>query len=241
MSPDGRFIVFRETYGHACGSCGIFRLDRRRHGLRLVSRRSDGSPYCLLQTPVGMSGRLSGGTVSADGRVVAFQQRNLQSDGSPAPTLLVRAGSRTRTIDGFAHGWDTTPDGRYVVCSNFVDGGAEADLFRRDRVGRSTVQLTGTPNQVPPGRSQPALISDGGRPVAFCSTAPDLVGGDRNGVTDVFLRDVGSQTTSRLSLAVGGGEPRRASLRPAISADGRFVAFDSTARPARRRRREPPP
>lgn len=72
-------------------------------------------------------------------------------------------------------------------------------------------------------------ISWDGRYVAFASASTNLVGGDANGVTDIFLNDRTSGTTSRVSVATGGGEANGASTAPSISGDGRYVAFTSDA------------
>jgi Tol biopolymer transport system component len=90
------------------------------------------------------------------------------------------------------------------------------------------------------GPSGPPSISADGRFVVFASTASNLVAGDTNGVSDVFLRDrdtdadgvldeAGAVATTRLSVGPGATQATGASTQPAISADGRFVAFASTA------------
>jgi len=72
-------------------------------------------------------------------------------------------------------------------------------------------------------------ISSDGRYVAFVSDATDLVSGDTNAVTDVFVRDVELGTTTRVSVALDGGDSNGPSVDPSISADGRYVAFTSSA------------
>jgi len=72
-------------------------------------------------------------------------------------------------------------------------------------------------------------ISGNGRIVAFQSAAPDLVAGDGNGTHDIFVRDMAANTTRRVSVDTGGGDPNGPSLFPAVSADGTFVAFISSA------------
>lgn len=78
--------------------------------------------------------------------------------------------------------------------------------------------------------SNDAVISANGRFVAFSSSATDLVPGDTNGARDVFVRDLIGGTTSRVSVSSGGVQPNGDfSILPAISADGRYVAFNSDA------------
>ena len=74
----------------------------------------------------------------------------------------------------------------------------------------------------------PAISGDG-RYVAFVSRSPRLVAADTNGATDVFVRDRLRHTTRRASVASDGRQARRFSLAPAISADGRYIAFHSMA------------
>lgn len=89
-----------------------------------------------------------------------------------------------------------------------------------------SLDTTASPTNGPSRR--PAISSDG-RYVAFESSATDLVAGDTNGVQDVFLRDHFTGTTRRVSVASSGAQASGASEWPALSADGRYVAFSSLA------------
>jgi Tol biopolymer transport system component len=73
-----------------------------------------------------------------------------------------------------------------------------------------------------------AYVSADGHWVAFSSLATDLVPGDTIWIEDVFLRDRTNKTTVRCSHGIG-GEADGASVAPSVSADGRFVAFASSA------------
>ena len=77
--------------------------------------------------------------------------------------------------------------------------------------------------------SYSSAISADGRYVAFQSDASNLVPGDTNQARDVFVRDLRSGTTRRVSVATGGTQANDPSYSPAISADGRYVAFESNA------------
>lgn len=80
------------------------------------------------------------------------------------------------------------------------------------------------------GNSTNASVSANGMVVAFQSDASDLVDGDQNISTDVFLFDVPSRTTRLVSMDVTGTKAGRGTSRgPIVSADGRFVAFTSDA------------
>src|SRR4028119_1251733 len=73
-------------------------------------------------------------------------------------------------------------------------------------------------------------ISADGRFVAFTSIASNLVPGDTNNNRDVFVRDLSTNTTTRVSVGSAANQANSLSLFPSkISADGRFVAFDSYA------------
>ena len=127
-------------------------------------------------------------------------------------------------------------DGRFVAfdsdAANLVAGdiNGEWDVFVRDRQTSTTTRVSiATGGVEGTGSSYSAAISADGRFVAFVSDAPNLVTGDTNGATDVFVHDRSTATTTRVSVATGGAQANGSSFSPAISADGRFVAFASEA------------
>lgn len=107
------------------------------------------------------------------------------------------------------------------------DRNGERDVFVRDRTARTTVMVSVGPAGVPAnGYSSGPLISRQGRRVVFESMASNLVPNDTNGRPDVFLRDLEAGTTTRVSVATGGGQIEGASVQAAaISEDARLVAF----------------
>jgi Tol biopolymer transport system component len=126
--------------------------------------------------------------------------------------------------------------GRYVVyvssASNLVPGDTNgvADIFVRDmktgKTRRVSIRSGGGQSD---GASTLPSISGGGRYVAFQSDATNLVPGDSNGFTDVFVRDTKTGKTRRVSVRTGGGQSNEDSGTATISADGRFVVFGSRA------------
>lgn len=72
-------------------------------------------------------------------------------------------------------------------------------------------------------------ISHTGRFIAFVSDDPTTVPNDTNGVADIFLYDVQQDSVRRISQTGQNGQANAASYAPSISADGRYVAFMSTA------------
>ncbi len=79
------------------------------------------------------------------------------------------------------------------------------------------------------GASYVPAISADGRYVAFYSAATNLVGGDTNGFSDIYVHDRTTRVTTRVSVSSAGAQGNGSSWKPAISADGRYVAFESDA------------
>jgi hypothetical protein len=79
------------------------------------------------------------------------------------------------------------------------------------------------------GRFSAPAISANGLVAAFDSQATNLVGGDNNGVVDLFVHDRTTARTTVVSVSSKGRLGNGSSLGPAISGDGRFVAFESNA------------
>jgi|GEM_PF-1585857 len=127
-------------------------------------------------------------------------------------------------------------DGRYVAfqsyASNLVPGDTNGtwDVFVHDRLTGQTTRVSvasdGTQGN---GDSECPSISADGRYVAFASLASNLVPGDTNGTWDVFVHDRLTGQTTRVSVASGGAQGNSGSWCPSISADGRYVAFQSYA------------
>jgi len=141
---------------------------------------------------------------------------------------------------GQADGFDSgdaaiSSDGRYVAfgsaASNLVvgDTNAGSDVFVRDTVAGTTTRVSLDSSGGETGGGSDPAISGGGRYVAFESFASDLVAGDTNTAADVFVRDTVAGTTTRVSVDSSGGQGNNQSFSPAISADGRYVAFTSHA------------
>ena len=127
--------------------------------------------------------------------------------------------------------------GRYIVfvsINNLVPGinaGGIAQIYRKDTL-TGGVRIVSTDNTgliAADGASTAPVISVDGRYIAFESSATNLVTGDTNGIPDVFLHDTQTTTTTRVSVATGGAQANGASSAPAISANGRYIAFQSTA------------
>lgn len=77
--------------------------------------------------------------------------------------------------------------------------------------------------------SAESSLSADGRLVAFSSNATNLVAGDTNGVADIFVQDLRTGKTIRVSVGAGGVQANKRSNQPRISGNGRYVAFSSEA------------
>jgi hypothetical protein len=148
---------------------------------------------------------------------------------------------------GGAFGPSVSADGRYVayasISPNIVAGDTNDafDIFVRDRVLGTTVRasVSSSGAQSEGGSSAFTSISGDGRYVAFSSTATNLVPGDTNDTTDIFVHDLQTGATERVNVGPGGVQANResdgpgfrggTSFGPSISADGRYVTFDSIA------------
>jgi Tol biopolymer transport system component len=125
---------------------------------------------------------------------------------------------------------------RYLVfrsdAQNLVPGdtnGAE-DVFLRDRRTHRTTRISvGSKRRQGNGPSRFGVITRDGRYVAFSSSASNLVPGDTNAHADIFVRDRKSGRTTRVSVAANGRQANGDSEQVAISADGRYLAFESAA------------
>ena len=149
-------------------------------------------------------------------------------------TERVSVGPGGVQANGFSFDPALSGGGRFVAfessATNLVPGDTSRDggVFVRDRETGTTRRVSLGPGGVPGGGGKPG-ISANGRFVAFVSTSSNLVPGDTNGRSDAFVRDRWRRVTTRVSVGPGGGQSNGDSDWPAISADGRFVAFQSSA------------
>jgi len=198
----------------------------------------------------GQSGNVS---ISADGRFVLFSSNastlvagdtngdydTFVHDRTTGTTerVSVSTGGAQASSSSFANSNRISGDGRFVTfgsaASNLVAGDTNGtlDIFVRDRQSGTTerVSVDSVGAQANDGTDDAPAISTDGRFVAFASWASNLVAGDTNARVDVFVRDLQNGTTERVSVDSTGGQGNAASGRPSISADGRFVAYESDA------------
>lgn len=149
---------------------------------------------------------------------------------TPTPEIVATENSTT-TIEA------TPIDSPSVIVSATQTVPSASIMIRKEQISISQgvterVNIASNGSQafdpgIPPDDSSPAISADG-RFVAFASSAADLVANDTNGVFDVFVHDRQIGETERVSIGSNGSQAEGDSFSPTISADGRFVAFQSS-------------
>jgi Tol biopolymer transport system component len=224
LSADGRYVAFDSSLatvvpGDTNGQRDVFLRDLQTQTTELVSLTSDERQYSYAY----------GGSVSADGRYVAFA-----TEGNDGNLNMIRVRDRltkqtfSRLVKGlFASTPLLSADGRYVVYRNFqhlvaldrTTGAADnVNVSSNGQIANAPCRLTG--------------VSANGRYVLFVSAASNLVPGDTNGVTDAFVRDRTLRKTQRVTLTDDErqyDDVTTASVT-SLSLDGRFVAFTVSTR-----------
>lgn len=246
VSADGRFVAFQSNASNLVpddtnSRPDVFVYDCQNKVIERVS---------ISSTGIQGNGYSCQPSISFDGRFVAFR--------SAASNLVAGDTNRTYDIfvhdrlnhtterasissNGIQGNYESnqpsiSADGRFVAfrsaSSNLVagDNNKGYDIFVHDRLNHTTemVTISTTGNQQNSQSYEPSISSDG-RFVAFRSWANNLVPGDTNKVYDIFVHDRLNHTTERVSVSSNGGQGNGWSHLPAISSDGRYVAFHSSA------------
>jgi Tol biopolymer transport system component len=256
ISTDGRFVAFHSSATNLSAndvnaSTDVFVRDLQVGTTTLVSRASGpaGAPS---------DGASSEPSISADGRFVAFESDALNLSDEDAAfvdvfvrdlqtntTTLVARASASATADGPAADAPSfrpsiSADGRFVAFESDArnlsddDRDATGDVFVRDLQARTTTLVSRASDAAGGAATDQAAmwpsISGDGRVVAFASDAANLDENNLN-VKDIFVRDMNAGTTRLVSRASGpAGTPSDGtSVLPSISANGRFIAFESEA------------
>ena len=257
ISADGRYVAFRSGADNLAPDAddlvnNIFVRDLVANTTTLVSRRAGASGAAANGDAVNPS-------ISGDGNRVAFTSdaNNLsnEDDNSVANVFVREIAAATVTLVSRASGAagapgsdnsgnpDLSPSGRFVAFESSAnnlapdDRNAFSNVFLRDLDASTTALASratgpagaaGDADSADPASSP--YVSDNAR-VTFISLANNLSPDDNDAVTNVFVRDALAGTTELVSRAPGpaGAAANASSSNPAISADGRFVAFDSPA------------
>jgi len=245
ISGDGRYVAFQSDATLVTGdgnvSTDIFVRDRQNSATERVSVDS---------SSVESDGHSLEPSISGDGRYVAFSSHatNLVSaDTNAFEDVFVRdrqnltterVSLETTGVEGDNNSFSPSisADGQWVAFTSsatnliLVDTNGVDDIFVHDRVSgtteRASVDAAGAEGD---GLCYAPSISSDGHYVAFESEATNLVSADTNAFSDVFIRDRQALATERVSVDSGGLEGDAQSYNPSISADGLFVAYESTA------------
>jgi Tol biopolymer transport system component len=245
ISADGRYVTFisyasnlvpgpRPEVGY-----DVYLLDRQAGTLDRISETPDGKPG---------DGDNYNPSISGDGRYVAFE--TYADDLIPGVAagnvvLYDRTTARLSPVSVAADGTATgsgsfspsiSDSGRYVAFVSYSadlapgDTNGVGDIYVRDLVAGTTVRasLSDDDHEIA-GDSRGGVVSNNGRYVTFWSDDSTLVPGDTNGVSDIFVRDLRAGTTQRVSTSTGGVQSDEASDEPDLTANGRYVVFNSGA------------
>jgi Tol biopolymer transport system component len=246
ISGDGRLVAFVSLAdnlvpGDTNGEADAFVWDWQSGTTRLVSVAADGGPA---------NGFSASPAISGDGRLVAFASlagNLVPGDTNHAEDVFVRNLETETTervsvtaggvqADGYSGAPTISGDGRVVAfvsgATNLLPGdtNGEPDIFVRDLQAGTTERMSVATSGAPAnGYSTAPSISGDGQIVAFASLADNLAPGDTNRAEEVLVRNRKTGTTERVSVSASGAAPAGASTGASISADGRFVAFQSGA------------
>ncbi len=256
ISPDGRFVAFNSRAtnlvpGDANGQWDAFLKDRLTGEIELISVASDGtqgngiSSCCYTKGIAGANARWvafeSDATTLVPGDTNGLRDVFLR-DRQTATTTRVSESAAGAQGDNISATPSLTPDGRTLAFASYAtnlvagDTNGRADVFVKDldtgaiRIASLTVE-DDSPNS---GSGNPSISADG-RFVAFSTAASNMVpqdtnsGGNTLGIGEVFVRDLVAGRTERVSVTSQGGEISGVAGRPEISADGRYVTFQSGA------------
>ena len=246
ISSDGRYVAF---YSYASN---LVANDTNEAYDVFVHDRQTGQTTRVSVSSAGAQGNAPSfqPALSYDGRYVVFYSdaSNLVDgdtnnkddvfvhDRQNGQTTRVSVNSAGEQGNSDSYICDISGDGRYVAfhswASNLVTGDSNntGDVFVRDLVDNQTtrVSLSSSGDQGNASSSFPSISSDG-RYVAFWSAANGLIDQDDNGWQDIFVHDRQTGQTTSVSVTAAGATGNGSSYRPAISDDGRYVAFESYA------------
>jgi len=251
ISADGRYVAFASHANNLVpddtnGIIDVFVHDRQTGQTTRVSVNSNGQQAQDIHGDHWSDFP----SISADGRYVAFQSSAnglvtgdlnhrddvFVHDRQTRQTTMVSVSSSGEPGNDYSRLPSISGDGRYVAFEsaaiNLVpnDPSQTADIFVHDRQTRQTMRVSvSSAGKEGNGPSESPAISGDGRYVAFESIASNLVPNDTNGTFDIFAYDLQSGTTTRLSVNSSGRQANRMSERPAVSASGLVVAFESLA------------
>lgn len=246
ISANGRYVAFGSSANNLVDNDNnskgdVFLHDRETGDTIRVSVRSDGGES---------NGGSGGPAISGDGRFIVFHSdatNFVENDNLSRAKIFLHdmITSETTLISKTPDGLipqdsstypDITNDGRFIVymsiANNILPGDTNGwhDIFLYDRETDVTSMIS-ISNEGIQGNHLSAMpsITEDGSIVVFRSGASNLVIGDTNGTTDIFIRNRVSGETRRISVSSEGTQGNGYSYDPDISGDGAYVAFESVA------------
>lgn len=234
ISANGRYIAFKSTATNlsikdANKSDDIFLHDLDRGQTILVSLKPDGTQAgdCY-----------SSPSISADGRYIAFVCGGdlLVYSTETGWTTSVPITISGVSVMGYPFSLRISGNGRYIVGVITIEGGGTlgewelAEIFIYDRAMGYSALVSMAPDGNPGNKdSGSPFISQDGRYVVFTSESTNLISNDTNIAWDVFVLDRQTGQITRVSIGFDGSQANGHSRDPAISANGRYVVFSSSA------------
>lgn len=255
ISKDGRFVVF---YSNAMNLVAPASTPGRNH-VYLRDRQS-GQTTRVSVSPAGAEGSASSAfpDISGDGRYVVYVSAannliagdtegfqdvfvwdRLTGVNSRVSLAAGGGGAGGNANSGDFANVDISENGQFIVfaspASNLVanDTNGLVDVFRHNRVTGTTIRVNVGPGgaQTTSNTSTDPAISSNGLRVVFTSMASELVAGGTANRRHVYMRNIQTATTTRISVDFNGNEGAADSgvHAPAISPEGNWVSFDSGA------------
>ena len=246
IADTGRYVVFDSfadnlVIGDNNGTRDVFLRDRSTSTTTMLSWNSSGtsSNGYSVRPRITPSHRfvsfVSGASdlVPGDNNRVADVFVRLLQLGTTELVSVATSGAQANADCDWA---DLSWDARYVVfqseADNLVpnDTNGQMDVFVRDRVAGTTIRVSVASDGTQANQDcDYPTISEDGSTVAFSSRASNLVPGDNNGTADIFVHDLASGVTERVTVDSAGNEANGLSFLGILSADGQQVVFLSTA------------
>ena len=234
ISATGRYVAYEVIPEEE--ETRIYFWDRKRGGRKWINLETGGHPPFTGEVV----------SISASGEWITFVTGDYTENRDQVWLMEMATGIVTQVsvssseegANNTSHGGMMSADGRYVAFSSYGDnlsglGGDKnfgPDAFLRDlETGTTTLVSVRDEDgmQSLQGDSGASGVSDDGCRVLFGSDAPDLVEGDTNVLSDLFVRDVCAATTTRVNIGSDGSESRAESVSAAFSGDGAWVAFQT--------------
>lgn len=250
ISADGRFVAFESwasnlVTGDTNGFPDVFLHDRvtgatTRRSVSSAGAQGDRGSYSPALSANGQWLAFTSQASTLVPLVNNFVGHVFLHHCASGVTTLASTGPAGTLENGASDEASLSADGRFMEfisdSTDLIPSGSSGsyDVYVRDRLTGSLVRASAPFSGVAAnGASRYATISADGRSVAFQSSASNLVPGDTNFLTDVFVRDLKLGVTERVSVSSTGVEANGGSdatgQPPGISADGRYVAFSSYA------------